>query len=597
VKLLYRGFLASVAFAGVAGAQDFAGVPLRNENGQTLTVAKLPGFAVELASMRPIAGPKDWPAPSIDETWQRLGLVQLPERQRARWDYALALKSAGRDADALGVLEVMIQDDPDLGLAGTFQLAMASVMVPLGRNEAAAAALNQPSLLSNPEACAWRLRVFAGAKAYRLAVNQLPCAIPAINARGASDRLPFVISAADSALNLGHPEAAIAMLRSAPAKNPDANLIMARAYTMLGQLKPAELALTVAERGPTIEQQMGARLGRIELAVAGGAGNPAAWLKSLSDLEYVWRGGELEERTLRLNFRLAQQAHDQRSALASAATLIRYHKLGADLPNYMRDVQFVLTSLLDPQSPVPIEEAAGVYWDYRELAPAGAEGAALATRLADRFAAMGLYDRAAELLGYQLTAQEPDVTQGPLSVRVAKFYILSGHPEKAITALTQTSRTVFPSPMVWDRKRLEAVALFQLGRQAEALAVLQDVPASDGLRLELMWRKRDYQSFITTSRQVLPSGKGLDEVSQSMVLRYAIALGMLGREEDLAVLRTRYLKAFSTLPSASAFDVLTREPGSIDTASLSTAMANISTASPAGDLADLLDMAPSATKS
>ena len=67
---------------------------------------------------------------------------------------------------------------------------------------------------------------------------------------------------------------------------------------------------------------------------------------------------------------------------------------------------------------------------------------------------------------------------------------------------------------------------------------------------------------------------------------------MLGREADLQALRARYDAAFEGLPSAGVFDVLPRAAGSVDPAAVSEAMAKIPSASPAGQIADLIDAAP-----
>jgi hypothetical protein len=70
-----------------------------------------------------------------------------------------------------------------------------------------------------------------------------------------------------------------------------------------------------------------------------------------------------------------------------------------------------------------------------------------------------------------------------------------------------------------------------------------------------------------------------------------VALAMLGREDQLEALHTRYAAAFKTVPSGQAFDVLTRKVGSIDPAAIGAAMSAIPQASPAGATGDLLDAA------
>jgi hypothetical protein len=291
---------------------------------------------------------------------------------------------------------------------------------------------------------------------------------------------------------------------------------------------------------------------------------------------------------------LAKQGGDTRGALSSGSTLVRYFDLGPDLPPLLAEVQAQLSALLAPGNRMPLADAAGLYWDYRDLVPTGGEGDQLISRLADRLQGAGLYARAAELLEHQLRHRALDVAQGPLSVRVATLHILAGRPDRALAAIKDTERTIFPQQMLWDRARIAAVALHQLGKTQEALAVLEDVPDASGLRAELLWKRSDWSHLVVESAPSLPGAGPLTEVKQAVVLRYAIALGMLGREDELARLRSRYAAGFAKLPTAPAFDMLTREPGSVDPESLTRAMSAIPSASPAGDYADLLEIAPAA---
>jgi hypothetical protein len=68
---------------------------------------------------------------------------------------------------------------------------------------------------------------------------------------------------------------------------------------------------------------------------------------------------------------------------------------------------------------------------------------------------------------------------------------------------------------------------------------------------------------------------------------------MLGREDKLQTLRARYGALFAKLPSARAFEVLTRSVSTIDPAELGEAMAAIPEASPAGAIGELLDASAS----
>jgi len=552
-------------------------------------LARFPGFAAALAEQPVITGPDGWPALGYQDAWTALAQATPGTRQATRWDYARSLVGSERGAEALGVLDVMKSDDPDLGLVPAWQLARGAALAQMGRYADALDALGGGALDSNPEACLWRMRSMAEAGLAAQALTQVDCALPAINARPGRQRTPFIVAAARAALGAGRPQQALAWLAHAPDRDPGANLYRGRAYFALGQTQPARLRLDRVMLSGNAEQKVDAQLSQLEGGVAGHTIAPAEALKQLDHLRFTWRGGDIEQRALQLTVQLSAAGNDTRRSLAAGASLFRYFNLGSTAAPTIAALQAKFTAALAPDSGMPLDQAAGLYWEFRDLAPAGAEGDLLVNRLADRLQAASLYGRAAELLQYQLSARAQDITQGPLSVRVASLYILDGRPDRALKALRDTEGTAYPQAMTWDRHRVEAAALHLLGRTSEALAVLQDVPDGNRIRSEIFWRKHDWTSLVATDDAELPKPGSLNDVEQALVLRHAIGLAMLGREDALSRLKLRYNASFARLRTAATFDVLTRPVGSIDPAALSKAMGSLPAASPAGPIADLLD--------
>lgn len=564
---------AGVALAGAAPAQG------------------LPAFAPLLAE-RTIAAPGDWPRPGMEATLAALAQAAPGRRQAARWDYAAAMLASGRSAEALGALDTMMRAEPDLGLAGAFQLARGRALVELARGAEAASTLDHPALAGNAEACAWRLRALAGAGAAGPALAQLACAKPALAARSNGERAAFLVAAARAALAIGRADAALHYLGFAPLGDREVMLALAEARLAAGKADSAlPLFQRVAADGDE-RQRAAAELGLIEAELRLRRLTEPAALKRLELLRLRWRGDGIERQAALRSYQLARANGRLPGALAAAATLLRHHVAGGGLGSLLAEVQAMLGALLQPGSGLPLAQAAGLYWEYRDLAPGGAEGDALAWRLADRLQEAQLHSRAAELLEHQLVRRDRDVAQGPLSVRVARSWILAGRPDRALHALKLSGRTIYPPAMLHDRQRAEAVALQQLGRGAEAVAVLQSVPGSADLQAELLWKQRRWSALAELGNRTLPPPGALSEVRQAVVLRQAITLGMLNREQPIAALRARYRKGFRGLPTERAFDLLTRPAGSIDPSALSEALAAVPTVSPAGEFADLLDAAP-----
>lgn len=557
-----------------------------------LAAARLPGFAAALADQPLPAGPAAWAVISDEEAWEALANAGRDQRQAARWRYARSLLGLNRGPEALGVLDVMRQDDPDLALVSAYQLAAGIALSLSGRDVEALQALSSPDLSTNPEACLWRLRTLAESELADHAMRQFNCSLPALNARTGRARAPFALAAARAAIALGRPALGLQWLGQLPDRHSGANLLRGKAHLALNEAQAARLRLARVEHSGSPVERMDARLSTLEAAVASRTMNAGTALQKLDAIRFTWRGDEIEARALRLTAQLGEQTHDRRRSLEAGASLVRYFDLSGSNAALLPTLRAQLASALAPGSGVPIDQAAGLYWDFRDLAPAGAEGDLLVARLASGLQAAGLYARAAELLGYQLSQRARDVAQGPLSVRVASLHILAGRPDRALQALRSTDAVNYPQDMRWDRKRVEAAALHLTGKRAEAMAVLQDVPDGNRIRTEILWRTQDWRGLVDAAEPLLPSGRTLTEVDQAVILRHAIALAMLKREDALARLRSRYLAAFAPLPTRDAFDTLTRAAQSLDPASISKAMSALPSASPAGDIADLLDAKP-----
>ncbi|QJU57449.1 hypothetical protein HL653_06270 [Sphingomonas sp. AP4-R1] len=578
--------------SGLAALSAQAGLP--PSPGPSLPAARRE-FAARLAQRPPLVGPDAWTVIGEASAWTALSADR--DRQAKRWDYARSLIGRGRGSEAIGVLDVMQQDDPDLRMVEAFRLARGAALTLIRRYPDAVAEFDgrdDGAPLATPEACAWRMRLFSESGDAADALAHAGCAWPAVRARAAADRKPFLIAAARSAVESGQPAYALRWLEGLPDRDPAANLYRGRALVALGHPDRARLRIARVLESGTGPERAEARLAMIEGGVADGTLGPRAALLRLEQFHYDWRGDPVEERALRLTYRLADRSQDAAGALTAGATLLRYFGPQHQPPGFATGVQAKLATLVAPGTRVPLDRAAGLFWDYRDLLPSGVAGDEMVSGLSERLQRAGLYQRAAALLEYQLFSRAQDLAQGPLSARTASLFILAGRPDHALTVLNRTNNIAFTDDMLGDRRRVEAVALYHTGRVQKALSLLNDVPASGALRAELLWKQRNWQALAATLGPLLPepvtrATAPISDVDQAIVLRQAIALAMLGRGADLQALHGRYAATFAALPSASLFNMLTGPVEALDPALISRAMAAMPAASPAGSMADLID--------
>jgi hypothetical protein len=556
---------------------------------QTAPAPIAPGFAAVLAERPFASGPAAWHRIPEEKAWAAIMASSPDDRQDRRWSYAGSLIAQGRGAEALGVLQVMHDDDDDLLLVPAWRRARGVAAAQIGHAADALAALGDPALLRDPESCFWRLRMLVASDQPRAALAQFRCARPALGGRDPGQQRAFVTDVGTAAVTLGLHREALAWLAAARDGDPAANLLRGKASIALGNPQEGRLRLARAAVSGNAEERAAAQLGLIETRIAAKGRADPETLKQLDHLIFSWRGGAVEHQALRLSLRLAEQAHDTPRHLAAGAALFRYVPADDGTAKLVTGLQAALASALAPTSRMPVDQAAGLFWDYRDLAPAGSDGDRLAEALVNRLMDAGLYARAADLLQFRLAARALDVEQGPLSVRIASLRILAGTPAAAVRVIRSTDATPYPADMRADRRRVEAAALDLLGKSSEALAALSDVPDAGPLRAEIYWRARDWAHLAEVGGPALPAPGRLSPIGQAVVLRHAIALAMLGREEALARLRGRYAAGFASLPTAPAFALLTGDAGATDPTALGKAMAALPSASPSGAFGDLLE--------
>ena len=556
--------------------------------GRAVPMARLPGFAPALAE-QPLPGTQAWTRIDTDSAWHSIATSTPETRQAARWTLATGLLAIGRGPDAVGVLDVMGADDPDLALVPAWRRARGVALAQIGDQDGALEMLTTDSLADDPESCLWRMRMLAKDDQPGPALRQLRCAMPALQARSDLARLPFVDAAAEAAVALGGYRAALAWLKAAPDGDPAANLLRGRSHMALGDPQEARLRLERVAISGDAEQRAQAELALVQAGLKAGTLKSGDAMKRLEALAFRWRGDDTERATLRLWMDLAEQRNDTRQALMAGAALFRYGGPTATTGTLLATLQSMLVAALSPGSGLPLDQAAGLFWDYRDLAPAGNSGDKLAYVLAGRLQDVGLYGRAADLLDYQLQQRAQDIETGPLSIRVATLRVLAGTPDRAVRLLRRTAPIPYPAAMTADRHRVEAAALTLLGKPADAMATLQDVPDSRGIASEIYWRERDWTHLIATGEPLLPEPRNLSDVGQAIVLRHAIALSMLGRNAAMERLRGRYAAAFTRLPTAPVFAMLTDTRTPVDPARLGKAMTALPSATPAGDVGDLMD--------
>ncbi len=549
--------------------------PAPTGSGTSGAVAKPPPFAAELAEM-PRAMPGERPAIDIPLAWSLIARSTAETRQASRWKLATALLAGNRGAEALGVLETMQRDDHALELVPAWRLAMGKAHVLANRKAAALTWFNAPELMNDAEACAWRIRagaVIDGPTGGAL----IRCALPAFRAHRGAEREALLLDTAIGLIRSGHHDRALRLLPALRDNSTAANLQRGIALIATGQHEAGKLRLERVLLSGTPAERAAAEFALIQEDLRRQAIKPGEAVKRIDALTFRWRGGEIERAALELKWQIAERARDPVLALVASATLFRHFDLGSQTGATLTRIQTGLQALVnDPKR--PIAQAAGLFWEYRDLSPTGAPGDLLVSTLADRLSAAGLHARAAELLQHQMQNRAIDIAKGPLSVRIARLYLLADKPDQVLAIMRRSDGPDYPGQIAEDRRRMQVIATWRMGRRADALAMLDQIASSEDLRAEMLWQARDWTRFAEANRAVLAPGRN------AAVLRQAVALVMLGDEPGLAALRKRYLSAMRGTKAGEALSALASPSGAVNPAALDAAMAGVSEIAADSDL-------------
>ncbi len=494
------------------------------------------------------------------------------ERNRARLELARFMFAYGNMRDVLGLLRLIEQEDP--GLVATTQVramwGVAALLV--GDVDEAERHLKHPSLDSQPEAALWR-----GA----LAMVQGDARTARVQLGRSADLYRNYPAPFANRLNLLNAEARVftgdypgaeslidAVLANQPTASEHAQAMYLRGRLALAQ-GDREKALQIwgdLERAPLTPARTAAALDRIELLVEDSKMSQAEAIAALDRLRFSWRGDELEFRILTRLGRLQLAAKDYRAGLATLRNALRLFPNHREAKSIIADMSAAFTAAFESageeMSPVT---AIAMFEEFRELVPVGQRGDEMAQRLIDRLISVDLLDRAGDLLEHQIKFRLSGEEKAKAGTKLALVRLLDRKPEAALEALKLSADAGMAAPLVLERARLEARALADLGRTAEALQRLEGDGAreADELRADILWRAQDWAGAAKVLSRLVgaPTDAGLPDEDARRAIHLAVALSLADDREGLKQLDARIGTAMRQGPYADIYKVVVSETG------------------------------------
>lgn len=577
-----HGLAFELSADGVMARRLASGVELRRDGGLTLSAATAAqvfaassverGMAAESAGFIDFEG---WGGPAIDFISREDELARAAAASDTPGEALLSLARfyMGHELaeEALGVIGVLLEREPFLINDPRVRALRGAALVLAGRLEPASQDLSVPALSSDRSAALWRGYLAAQRQQWRTARREFESGRDALSLLRSDWRARFLVSAAESALNLNDLAASQEYIQAALAENPPseirlaARLLSAQRSLALGDEATALASARAVASAGYEPIEVSALHFALQLEEQLGEISPEEAIDQLEQLRLRWRGDSVELEIARILGRAYVSAGEyQRGINMMRAARARFpnHPIARAIGHETADIfaDLFLGERADELDPV---QALALWYEFTDLTPIGPEGDRMIRRLADRLVEFDLLPQAAELLRHQVDNRLRGVARAQVATDLAAVYLMDRQADEALNTIRSSRHARLPHDLNLERRMIEARALAELGRHDHALELLATERSREAriLRADISWTQRDWPAAAEALEAALgdawrETGPMEEDVTRS-VLRAAIAFSLADDEEGLARLDARYGRRMAEGPEANAWRVVT----------------------------------------
>lgn len=502
-----------------------------------------------------------------------LSLQPLNDRNPARWKLARYYLAHGRASEALGMLELMLDEEPNLLNQGDYLAVRGIANYKLRRFLEAEKDLTHRTLHAEQDADLWLVQVYHAIGKFDQVLEHYRRGRDVIGTYDEDDKADIQIAVVSSALALGDLETALAELAlvNGLILNEDhlnhALYLRARITQASGDADGALLHYDDLAQSPNREISTKARYARVISGISAGAINERDAIAQLERIRYSWRGDIFEVDLISHLSELYFNNNRHEAGLELLRQGITYFPNEARdrrMSARMGDVFRTLYLLGGADSMSPIS-AISLFYRFRELTPLGNEGDQMIRRLSDRLVSVDLLDRAAELLEYQVSSRLEGAARAQVAAKLAKIYILNDKPDKALEYLRVTREPILPVDILTERKHVESRALIELKRYEEAEVLIENDNSAKATQIksDAYWYSQDWPRLIVANRLLLGNGwrtnQMLTDLQRLHLIRMTVALTFSEDRAGLIELRRRYGAVMEVGDFSNAFELLTND--------------------------------------
>ncbi|CAA7615839.1 conserved hypothetical protein [Candidatus Terasakiella magnetica] len=306
---------------------------------------------------------------------------------------------------------------------------------------------------------------------------------------------------------------------------------------------------------------------RVELMLRLGKMTPSEAISDLEKLRFAWRGEDFEYQLMKRLGQLLIAAGRYGEGLRAMHALQTNFADNPDIGKVNEEMSeaFNRLFLTGDADKMPAVNAIGLYDEFQELTPSGTKGDEMIRRLADRLASVDLLDRASDLLRHQVEFRLSGLEKARVGTRLAFLNLSDRKPGLALDALDASETPDIPTDLAAQRRYMRVQALDDLGRNAEALALIINDQSDEARRLrgEINWRLKRWgeaAAALETTIEKPIGNRPLDAVMARRLLDTATAMTLGKDERGLARLRRAWAPLMAKSEFKEAFELLTSEP-------------------------------------
>lgn len=308
-------------------------------------------------------------------------------------------------------------------------------------------------------------------------------------------------------------------------------------------------------------------------------------IKRLEKLRMVWRGDGLEFNILTLIGNLYLENKRYEKALRAFKEVVTYFPQYPETVNVAERMENTFINLYNKgaANSLPPLDALALFYEFRDLVPAGKDGDMMIRNLADRLASIDLLDRAALLLDHQVQKRLEGYERSRVGAKLALLYLENHQPDNALDTLKTTGYGELSPEIQLTRLRLTAEALAEQGRTDKSIEVLSSDNSQEGtrIRLEIYWKNKDWTNVISASEDILANrtdpGAALTADESEVLLKLATAYVYEHDAGQIQYLRDYFTPLLKDNPNKDSFLFITSESGIIDYENLANLDADINT--------------------